>query len=687
MGILAEDVARVREATDIVQLISNTVALRKAGRRWQGLCPFHSEKTPSFSVNAEEGLYYCFGCGASGDAITFVRQTEGLDFVACVEVLAARASITLRYDDKGEAAQSGRRQKLADVVAVAVDWYHERLLGDADAGAARGYLRSRGMSGDEVRAFKLGWAPSGWDELSRALRSKASAEVLIDAGLARQNERGGLRDNFHSRVLFPIFDVRGDPVGFGGRILPGADERAGPKYKNTPESPLYAKSRLLYGLNWAKDAIVRARDGEGEVIVCEGYTDVIGLHAAGLPQAVATCGTSLTEDHVRTLARFTKRIVLAFDADAAGSAAAERIYQWESRYELDVLVADLPEGDDPDDLARREPELLREKLAEPELFLDYRLAKAVQGVEQATAQGKVRLADAALATLDEHPNKLVREQKFDEHLMRVADACKLSSATLRETIARYRAERRAARGGSGGAGSDDRGGVTPSPPADPSIADQVLLLRAHTPEAVPVWVTSRLFESRVNQRIFEALGCGVSLGELQALAGHDVAAATTDSLPASTIAELQAHAGDEVAATVGSLAARKPPENAEVVIGRLVYDAAGRWIEDVTRLASTTDDAEFGRGLAAVQLARSELQSGNWRLEVAERLAELLTPDIPRTGRPSPDPAGSPEDVATRPPEGLLATAEEERFYEDAPVDSGEGEHAAGMPTTEDVRA
>ena len=632
MGILAEDVVRVREATDIVALISNTVALRRAGRRWQGLCPFHSEKTPSFSVNATEGLYYCFGCGASGDAITFVRRTEGLDFAAGVELLAARAGITLRYDNKGEAAQSGRRRKLAEVVAGAVEWYHERLLRHPDAGAARGYLRSRGITGEEVRTFKLGWAPPGWDELSRALRPRATVELLIEAGLAYRNRYERLTDSFRNRVLFPVFDVRGDPVGFGGRILPGADEQFGPKYKNTPESPLYAKSRLLYGLNWAKDAVVRARDGEGEVIVCEGYTDVIGLHAAGLPQAVATCGTSLTEDHVKTLARFTKRIVLAFDADAAGSAAAERIYQWESRYELDVLVAELPEGADPDDLARRDPDLLRARLAEPVLFLDYRLARAVRGVEQATAQGKVRLAEVALAILDEHPNALVREQKSDEHLMRVADACKLSSATLRETIARHRAERRASHATAG-----DPGGVTPSLRGDPSIADQVLLLRAHTPEAVPMWVTSELFESRVHQRIFEALGCGVSLGELQALATHEVATDADDSVAASTITALQAHAGSEVSAAVASLAAREPPNNAAVVIGRLVYDAAGRWIEDVTRLARTTDDAGFGRRLAEVQLARSEMRAGNWPPTVAERLAVLVGGELSAGGSPGND--------------------------------------------------
>ncbi|MCY4103997.1 MAG: DNA primase [bacterium] len=632
MGILAEDVARVREATDIVGLISNTVALRKSGRRWQGLCPFHSEKTPSFSVNAEEGLYYCFGCRASGDAITFVRQTEGLDFAAGVEMLAARAGITLRYDSKGEAAQSGRRKKLIEAVAAAVEWYHERLLQHADAGAARGYLRSRGMSGDEVRAFKLGWAPEGWDKLSRALRSKVSAEVLIDAGLARQNERGRLTDHFHSRVLFPIFDVRGDPVGFGGRILPDDDGPAGPKYKNTPDSTLYVKSRLLYGLNWAKDAIVRA----GEVIVCEGYTDVIGLHAAGLPRAVATCGTALTEDHVKTLSRFTKRILLAFDADAAGSAAAASIYRWESSYGLDVFVAELPEGADPDDLARRAPEVLRQKLDEPRQFLDYRIDRALEGVEGATAQGRVRFADAALAALDEHPSELVR----DRYLVPVADRCKLDPDLLRSTVERFRAARQAARGGRA-ARSDGFAGIETDESAGPSIAEQVLLLRLHAPPDLPDWVTARLFESDVERRIFVALAGGASLRDLQ-----DVA-------------------GDEVAPTVARLAVCEPPEKADAVIGRFVYNAAMRRIADLVREARRSGDAELGRRWAETQLARDELLASGWSLAVAERLVGLLD-DLADDLAGATEPFGEPVRADGAP-------GEEERFYEESPDSEFEG--------------
>ena len=659
MGILAEDVARVREATDIVDLINSTVVLRKAGRRWQGLCPFHSEKTPSFSVNAEEGLYYCFGCGASGDAITFVRQTEGLDFVAGVELLAARANITLRYDSKGEAAQYGRRRRLTEVVAAAVEWYHERLLQHEDAGAARGYLRSRGLTGDEVRAFKLGWAPSGWDALCAALRSKAPAEDLTETGLAVVSPRGGLIDNFRSRVLFPVFDVRGDPVGFGGRILPGAGERSGPKYKNTPESPLYAKSRLLYGLNWAKGAIVHARDGEGEVIVCEGYTDVIGLHAAGLPQAVATCGTSLTEDHVKTLARFTKRIVLAFDADAAGSAAAERIYQWESAHQLDVYVADLPSGTDPDDLARRDPQGLRDRVSEARPFLAYRIDRALGRGNMDTTEGRVRTADAALTVIDEHPSPIVR----DQYLMDVADRCRLPPDRLRDEVARLRRRPRSPQGAPA---------VTASLPSEPSIEEQILLLGMHAPDELPAWITVRLFADDLHGRIFGLLANGTPLVQL------------------IEVAE------DEAAAVVARLSVWEPPEHAAQVVGRFVFDAAGRWMSDMTRRARTTGDAALGRHLGDVQLACAELRTENWSPAAAEKLARLLDDAI----EPAADSPGSGErDSVSLSPEVVAAhaapdaaargdeqpgrgsgpvdhpwpAAEEEQFLEDLPIpDSGE---------------
>ncbi|HEY2301025.1 MAG TPA: DNA primase, partial [Acidimicrobiales bacterium] len=287
MGIADEDVARVRAETDFVALASEHLALRKTGRRWVGLCPFHPEKSPSFSLNAEEGLYYCFGCQAKGDVITFVREIEHLDFVESVEKLAARAGITLRYDDTNTSREHQHKTRIYEALERAGAWYHQRLLDSPDAAGARRYLRvERGYDGQVVRRYQLGWAPQGWDVLVRAL--PLPEDVLRDAGLGYANRSGRLNDAFRGRLLFPIFDAAGKAVGFGGRILPGGD---GPKYKNTAETAVYTKSRVLYGLNWAKKAVVDA----AEVVVCEGYTDVIGLHAAGVGHAVATCGTALAD--------------------------------------------------------------------------------------------------------------------------------------------------------------------------------------------------------------------------------------------------------------------------------------------------------------------------------------------------------------------------------------------------------
>ena len=350
MGIPDEDVARVRAATDIVALIGEHAALKRQGQRWVGLCPFHSEKTPSFSVNAEEGFYYCFGCQAKGDAISFVRAVEHLDFVEAVHRLADRAGMTIR-EDAHSGRDSQRRKILLDIMEQAVEWYHRRLLEGPDAGRARDYLRSRGYDGEVVRRFRLGWAPDEWDALCTGL--KLSREHAVGTGLGFVNRRGRLQDAFRARILFPICDPSGHPVALGGRILPDSEDPA--KYKNSSETAVYSKRRTLYALNWAKDDIIR----KGEVVVCEGYTDVIGLFGAGVERAVATCGTALAEEHVKLLRNFASRVVLAFDADGAGQAAAGRFYEWERRLEIDVAVADLPPGSDPGELARTDPGALR----------------------------------------------------------------------------------------------------------------------------------------------------------------------------------------------------------------------------------------------------------------------------------------------------------------------------------------
>ena len=423
MGIVDEDIGRVREASDIVAVISQYTQLRRVGRRFQGLCPFHAEKSPSFSVNSEEGLYYCFGCGVSGDAITFVREKEHLDFVGSVEWLANKAGITLNYTDSGGGEDRRRKTKLQESIAEAVEWYHQRLLTSEDAGAARSYLRKRGFDSDMVRRFQVGWAPDDWDRLAKSLR--LSNADLTDSGLGFVNRRGRQQDAFRSRVLFPIFDAQGAAVGFGGRILPGAD---GPKYKNSSESTVYAKSRLLYGLNWSKAEVVEA----DEVVVCEGYTDVIGFASAGLGRAVATCGTALTEEHVKLLRRFARRVVLAFDADAAGQNAAARFYEWERAHDLDVAVADLPAGVDPGDLAQSDPERLVASVTGAKPFLGFRVERALDAGDMSSVEGRARTAETALAMVREHPDPLVR----DQYAVTVATRCRLELDLVRTQLAK-----------------------------------------------------------------------------------------------------------------------------------------------------------------------------------------------------------------------------------------------------------
>jgi DNA primase len=419
VGIVDEDIARVREATDFVAVVGEHLALRRVGSRWVGLCPFHTEKTPSLSVNGEMGLYYCFGCGARGDAITFVREVEQLDFVEAVEKLAARAGITLRYDSADVGRDRQRRSRIHETLEAAVEWYHQRLVSAPDAAAARAYLRrERGYSGDVVRRYRLGWAPESRDALIGGLGRPVSD--LVEAGLAALDGSGRQVDFFRGRILFPVFEPGGRPVGFGGRMLPGGYP---PKYKNTPATPVYEKSRLVYGLNWAKKAVVE----RGRVVVCEGYTDVIGLHEAGIAEAVATCGTALADGHIRLLTNFARRLVLAYDADAAGQAAAEKFYEWEKRYEVDIRVLALPPGSDPADAARSDPASLLAAVEEARPYLGFRLERLFARSDLASPEGRSRAASSAMSMVAEHPDELVR----DQYVMQIADRCGVDPVRLR----------------------------------------------------------------------------------------------------------------------------------------------------------------------------------------------------------------------------------------------------------------
>ena len=510
MGIVDEDVVRVREQTDIVALIGEHLALKKVGTRYRGLCPFHQEKTPSFYVNAELGVYKCHGCQVSGDAITFIREMEHLDFVEAVERLAAKAGIQLRYDDKRTTENRSRNEKLSEVVGKAIDEYHRLLLESPEAGAARKYLRSRGFDGDAARKFKIGWAPDEWDHLSRVLQKQGvKRDDLVTAGLAFVNRANRLQDQFRARVLFPIYDSSGKPVGFGGRAM--GDQM--PKYKNSPDNPLYHKSRLLYGLNWAKAEVV----ARGEVIVCEGYTDVMAFALAGAPNAVATCGTALTDEHVRALKNLARRVVLAYDADSAGQGAAEKWYTWEAEYEIELRVAALPAGKDPADTWLESPQVLLDAVEHATPFLQFRLDRLFAAADLATAEGRGRAGQAAAAIVAQHPNELVR----DQYVMQLAARLQIEADAMRSAVAGARARgdgrpapardaprRRADEapppppeydGDDGG-----QGGTVPARPIDRRELD-LLRWAIHEPEMVHEWIEAPLFADPQARAVFELL--------------------------------------------------------------------------------------------------------------------------------------------------------------------------------------
>jgi DNA primase len=501
MGIVDEDVARVRDQTDLAALVGEYTAVKRVGRRFMALCPFHQEKTPSFSINPELNLYKCFGCDKGGDPITFLREIEHIDFVDAVERLAQRANIQLRYDDRSASRDRSRRARLVEAVAAAVDFYHRALLEAPEGGTARKYLRGRGFDGDAARRFVLGWAPDDWDALSRHLqRAKFSRDDLTETGLAFVNRVNKLQDQFRARLMFPIYDAKGEPVGFGGRTL-GAD---GPKYKNSPETPIYQKSRLLYGLNWARTEIV----ARNEAIICEGYTDVMAYALAGCPNAVATCGTALADEHAKMLKNLARRVVLAYDADSAGQGAAERWYRWEQELDLEVRVAALPPGNDPGDLWRDDRERLPASVERAEPFLQFRVDRELAGADLSTIEGRARAAEAAAAMVAQHPSELVR----DQYALQLAERLDLTIDGVRGQIARAHAGggRRPYAGAARHAGS--RAEPEGAPPARRGAATgaerrelDVLLWAIHEPELVNGWLDAELFVDPTTREMYQLL--------------------------------------------------------------------------------------------------------------------------------------------------------------------------------------
>jgi DNA primase len=412
--IRQEDVDAVRARSDIVKVISEHLQLKKAGGdRFVGLCPFHPEKTASFSVSPSKQAYYCFGCTEGGDLFRFIQKIENLSFTEAVERLASQAGITLRYEGESKADRrtAGRRQVLHRAIAEAARLYYRMLLDGREGAEARAYLAERGLTKESAERFEIGYAPGYPDFLLKRLTRSYSAEVLVEAGLVSKDAEGNLRDRFRGRVMFPIHDLSGNAVGFGGRLLAGprAPQNAA-KYVNSAESPVYHKGSLLYNLNRAKPDITRS----GRTFLVEGYTDVIALDQVGVREAVATCGTALGEDHIRLLSRFTERMVLAFDSDEAGARAAERAFAFHERYPVDLSVLVLPEGQDPADFALANGEQAGERF---EALLEgavplvaYMIERSLTGRPLEHAEDKARAVKAALPHVAGLQDPVLRER-------------------------------------------------------------------------------------------------------------------------------------------------------------------------------------------------------------------------------------------------------------------------------------
>jgi DNA primase len=397
-----EDIAAVREKSPIADVIGEHVQLRSAGGgNLKGLCPFHEEKSPSLSVSPSVGLFHCFGCGVGGDVIRFVQQIEHLGFTEAVERLAATAGVRLRYVDTGGPArpQGGQRARLIEAHRAAARFYAEQLSSD-EATPARDFLAVRGFDDAAAATYGCGFAPSSWDVLTRYLLGRGfTADELTTAGLARPSPRGGLIDRFHRRLLWPVRDLAGDVVGFGARRL-FDDDRADAKYLNTPETPIYKKSHLLYGMDLAKREIAR----QHRAVIVEGYSDVMACHLSGVPTAVATCGTAFGADHIAVLRRllmdsdaFRGEVIFTFDGDAAGMRAAERAFADDQKFMSHTFVAVERSGLDPCELRQKAGELaVRDLVASRVPLVEFVLRSTVDRFDLDTAEGRSAALDSGV---------------------------------------------------------------------------------------------------------------------------------------------------------------------------------------------------------------------------------------------------------------------------------------------------
>lgn len=413
---------RVRDAVDMIALVSARTELRRAGvNSYFGRCPFHEERTGSFHVRPEEKHYHCFGCQASGDPFTFAMETEGLDFVGALESLAERFGVTLEVADEDPQARARRerRERLHQLLDRAAGYYARYLWEAREAEPARTYLAGRGLEEATLRAYRVGYAPSAWDKLLLVARQAGfSEEELLATGLAQRSrqQRGSIYDRFRERIMFPLADARGRVVGFGARAM---RENQQPKYLNTSEGEVFHKGSQLFGIDLARKAAARA----GSIVLAEGYTDVLALHQSGIENAVGIMGTSFTDEQARELERTARTLVLALDADGAGQEAMLRAARVAEGRKLELRVVALPAGADPADLAQRDgAEGLRARIGRSVPFVAFHVDRILAGADTGTAEGKDRALDEIRPVLGPLPASVLR----DELVRRVAGRLDLS---------------------------------------------------------------------------------------------------------------------------------------------------------------------------------------------------------------------------------------------------------------------
>ena len=442
---------RVRDAVDFVELVSARTDLRRAGtNRYEGLCPFHEERTPSFGIDPTQKVYYCFGCQAAGDVFTFVQETEGVDFRGALELLADRTGVELEreQEDEREAQSRRERERLLQLLARTSAYYERCLWDSEEAARSREYLLGRGLREEMLREFHVGYAPSAWDRvLTASLRGGFSEAELYATGLAQRSQQNGqLYDRFRSRIMFPLTDMRGRVLGFGARAL---SEDQQPKYLNTSDNSVYHKGQHLYGADLARAHAAKA----GQTILCEGYTDVIALHQAGIRNTVGSMGTALTAEQVGELARMAPMVLLALDADSAGQEAMLRAAALAVRRKLELRVVPLPAGTDPAELVQAEGAGAIERAVQTSVpFVRFRVERVLAGGDYGSPEGRDRMLDELRPVFATLPPSALRM----ELTRMVSERVQLPESLAERTLAE-----RARRGGSGaGERSADRRGGT-----------------------------------------------------------------------------------------------------------------------------------------------------------------------------------------------------------------------------------